>query len=108
MIYYFNIGNEMTQPSVEISPSVKEYYEGQIVELECKVAGNPTPTIRWQRGSNRPLPLNVVNRGSFLIIENPTVEDSGEYRQVINHLNFSHQFTNKIFEINVKLYSTFK
>lgn len=70
----------MTLPSVEISPSVKEYYEGDRIELECRVRGNPTPTIRWQRASNRPLALNVENIDTFFIIESARIEDSGEYR----------------------------
>lgn len=79
--YHSLAGNEMTLPTVELNPSVKEYYEGDRIELECRVRGNPTPTIRWQRGSNRPLPLSAENIDTLLIIESARIEDSGEYRQ---------------------------
>ena len=74
------LGNAMTMPSVEIFPSVRDYYEGDLVELECRVRGNPTPTIRWLRASNRPLPLTESHIDSRFIIERARVEDSGEYR----------------------------
>lgn len=67
-------------PSVEISPSVNDFYEGDLIELDCRVRGNPTPAIRWQRASNRPLPLSISYVDSRLVIESARVEDSGEYR----------------------------
>uniref|UniRef100_A0A2A4JYV4 Hemolin n=1 Tax=Heliothis virescens TaxID=7102 RepID=A0A2A4JYV4_HELVI len=73
-------GNIMTMPIVEITPSVKDFYEGDLVELDCRVQGNPAPSIRWQRGSNRPLPLSAIYDDNRLIIESAQVEDSGEYR----------------------------
>ncbi|XP_047041100.1 basement membrane-specific heparan sulfate proteoglycan core protein-like isoform X2 [Helicoverpa zea] len=73
-------GNVMTMPIVEIIPSVKDFYEGDLIELDCSVRGNPTPSIRWQRGSNRPLPLSATYVDNRLIIESAQVDDSGEYR----------------------------
>ncbi|KAJ8737311.1 hypothetical protein PYW07_000582 [Mythimna separata] len=78
-------GNAMTMPSVEITPSVKDYYEDDLIELECRVRGNPTPSIRWQRASNRPLPLSVSYYDSRLVIESAKVEDSGEYRCIASN-----------------------
>ncbi|XP_075991621.1 terribly reduced optic lobes isoform X3 [Anticarsia gemmatalis] len=72
-------GNDMRSPSVEISPIVKEYFEGDRVELDCRVEGNPLPDIAWQRRSRRPLPLYSEMRDGLFIIENARVEDSGEY-----------------------------
>lgn len=72
--------NEMTIPTVSISPSVKEYYEGDRIELMCTTTGNPAPRITWQRASNRPLPLSSVAYDALLIIDNANVDDSGEYR----------------------------
>lgn len=77
----------MTLPSVEISPSVKDYYEGDRIELECRVGGNPTPTIWWQRASNKPLDLASENIDTFFIIDSARIEDSGEYRWVILMIN---------------------
>ncbi|KAJ8737484.1 hypothetical protein PYW08_000079 [Mythimna loreyi] len=78
-------GSAMTMPSVEISPLVKDFYEGDLIELECRVRGNPTPSIRWQRASNRPLPLSVSYYDSRLVIESAKVEDSGEYRCIASN-----------------------
>lgn len=70
----------MTMPSVEIYPPVNDYYEGDFVQLECRVRGNPTPTIRWQRGSNQLLPFSGQYYDNRFEIESARVEDSGEYR----------------------------
>ncbi|KAH9644190.1 hypothetical protein HF086_008679, partial [Spodoptera exigua] len=78
-------GNEMTMPSVEIFPPVNDYYEGDFVQLECRVRGNPTPTITWQRGSNKLLPLSSSSYDTRFEIENARVEDSGEYRCIASN-----------------------
>ncbi|XP_022832802.1 basement membrane-specific heparan sulfate proteoglycan core protein-like isoform X3 [Spodoptera litura] len=78
-------GNEMTMPSVEIYPPVNDYYEGDFVQLECRVRGNPTPTIRWQRGSNQLLPLSSTYYDTRFEIESARVEDSGEYRCIASN-----------------------
>lgn len=72
--------NEMTLPTVSISPSVQEYYEGDRIELTCTTTGNPAPRITWQRAVNRPLPRSSVSFDALLIIDNASVGDSGEYR----------------------------
>ncbi|XP_045784357.1 basement membrane-specific heparan sulfate proteoglycan core protein-like isoform X5 [Maniola jurtina] len=73
-------GNDMTAPTVSISPSMKEYPEGSRIELTCTTTGNPAPRITWQRASNRALPRNSETYDALLIIENASVEDSGDYR----------------------------
>ncbi|XP_069364961.1 basement membrane-specific heparan sulfate proteoglycan core protein isoform X10 [Maniola hyperantus] len=73
-------GNDMTAPTVSISPSMKEYPEGSRIELSCTTTGNPAPRITWQRASNRALPRNSETYDALLIIENASVEDSGDYR----------------------------
>nr|XP_026490200.1 basement membrane-specific heparan sulfate proteoglycan core protein isoform X1 [Vanessa tameamea] len=77
--------NEMTLPTVSISPSVKEYYEGDRIELTCATTGNPAPRITWQRVANRPLPRSAVTYDALLIIDDANVEDSGEYRCIASN-----------------------
>ncbi|CAH0716594.1 unnamed protein product, partial [Brenthis ino] len=77
--------NEMTIPTVAISPSVKEYYEGDRIELTCATTGNPAPRITWQRASNRPLPRSSDTYDALLIIDNASVDDSGEYRCIASN-----------------------
>ncbi|XP_050360623.1 basement membrane-specific heparan sulfate proteoglycan core protein isoform X7 [Nymphalis io] len=77
--------NEMTLPTVSISPSVKEYYEGDRIELTCATTGNPAPRITWQRVANRPLPRSTVTYDALLIIDDANVEDSGEYRCIASN-----------------------
>ncbi|XP_038216735.1 basement membrane-specific heparan sulfate proteoglycan core protein-like isoform X6 [Zerene cesonia] len=78
-------GNDMTLPTVAISPSIKEYYEGDRIELTCSTTGNPAPRITWQRGSNRPLPRSTEVYDALLIIESARLEDSGEYRCIASN-----------------------
>ncbi|KAJ0183614.1 hypothetical protein K1T71_000037 [Dendrolimus kikuchii] len=73
-------GSVMTEPRVSIRPNINDYYEGDRVELECVVSGNPTPTISWQRGANQPLPVSAEQLDELFIIESAKEEDSGEYR----------------------------
>lgn len=70
----------MTMPTASIRPTINEYYEGDRIELECDASGNPAPTIRWQRASNRPLPSSAEHFDELFIIESAREEDSGEYR----------------------------
>lgn len=77
--------NEMTLPTVSISPSVQEYYEGDRIELTCTTTGNPAPRITWQRAVNRPLPRSSVPFDALLIIDNASVGDSGEYRCIASN-----------------------
>lgn len=69
----------MTLPIVQIIPAATDYYEGDRIELECQVSGNPAPTITWQRAANKPL-YRASRYDSLFIIENALEEDSGEYR----------------------------
>ncbi|XP_045509969.1 basement membrane-specific heparan sulfate proteoglycan core protein isoform X5 [Colias croceus] len=78
-------GNDMTLPTVSISPSIKEYYEGDRIELVCSTTGNPAPRITWQRGSNRPLPRSTEVYDALLVIESARLEDSGEYRCIASN-----------------------
>ncbi|KOB69320.1 Terribly reduced optic lobes [Operophtera brumata] len=72
--------NQMVIPSVEISPTVKEYYADDRIVLECVATGSPKPSISWQRASRRPLPMSSEHYDELFIIESAREEDSGEYR----------------------------
>ncbi|XP_050682975.1 basement membrane-specific heparan sulfate proteoglycan core protein isoform X5 [Leptidea sinapis] len=77
--------NAMTLPTVSIYPSIKDYYEGDRIELTCSTSGNPAPSITWQRASNRPLPRTLISYDASLVIESARVEDSGEYRCIASN-----------------------
>ncbi|XP_041987673.1 basement membrane-specific heparan sulfate proteoglycan core protein-like isoform X2 [Aricia agestis] len=72
-------GIEMTQPEVFVSPQIKDYYEGDRLELECSSRGNPAPTISWQRGPSQALSNRFEVNGNTLIIDNLLEEDTGDY-----------------------------
>lgn len=78
-------GNQITYPQVTIIPTNNDYDEGAQITLECRATGIPTPTITWQRTSNRALPMNSESYSSFFVIENAKEEDSGEYRCIANN-----------------------
>ncbi|KAM3968767.1 basement membrane-specific heparan sulfate proteoglycan core protein isoform 3-T3 [Aphomia sociella] len=72
--------NQRTTPQVSIVSAVKDYNEGETIELECRATGNPAPTLSWRRASNQPLPQTAYVQNGFLIIDQAREEDSGEYR----------------------------
>ncbi|XP_068617476.1 basement membrane-specific heparan sulfate proteoglycan core protein isoform X3 [Battus philenor] len=77
-------GNPMTLPIVSVRPTVNDYYEGDRIELECQVSGNPAPRISWQRASNRPL-HRASRYDTYFVIDNALEEDSGEYRCIASN-----------------------
>ncbi|XP_045541991.1 basement membrane-specific heparan sulfate proteoglycan core protein isoform X1 [Papilio machaon] len=77
-------GNPMTLPIVAIRPSSTDYYEGDRIELECQVSGNPAPSITWQRAANKPV-YRASQYDTFFIIDNALEEDSGEYRCIASN-----------------------
>lgn len=66
-------------PSViSIQPSIADVQEGQSLDLNCFVAGNPPPPVTWRRASGL-LSSNHQVLGSQLRILQASAEDSGEY-----------------------------
>ncbi|XP_052752510.1 basement membrane-specific heparan sulfate proteoglycan core protein isoform X3 [Galleria mellonella] len=72
--------NQRTVPEVTIVSAVKDYIEGETIELECRATGNPAPTLSWRRANGQPLPQTANSQNGLLIIEQSREEDSGEYR----------------------------
>ncbi|XP_053308483.1 basement membrane-specific heparan sulfate proteoglycan core protein [Spea bombifrons] len=67
-----------SSPAVKIESSSNAIIEGQTLELNCVVAGQPNAVVTWHR-SGRPLSPNHQVHGSRLRIVQASVADSGEY-----------------------------
>jgi len=70
-------------------PECKNVIEGKKVQIQCKIAGYPTPTLTWTRdgkklnGTINPHKLTMKPSGEYkdaiLVIEDAEFEDSGNY-----------------------------
>ncbi|KAM4703219.1 basement membrane-specific heparan sulfate proteoglycan core protein [Rhinophrynus dorsalis] len=67
-----------SSPAVRIESSSSSVVEGQTLELNCVVAGQPNAEVTWHR-SGRPLSSNHQVYGSRLRILQASTADSGEY-----------------------------
>ncbi|XP_018081999.1 basement membrane-specific heparan sulfate proteoglycan core protein isoform X11 [Xenopus laevis] len=65
-------------PAVRIESSSGPAVEGQTLDLNCMVAGQPNAVVTWER-TGRPLSPNHQVLGSRLRIHQASVADSGEY-----------------------------
>ncbi|XP_032903835.1 basement membrane-specific heparan sulfate proteoglycan core protein isoform X4 [Amblyraja radiata] len=65
-------------PTVLVHPSPTSVTEGEMVELQCQVTGQPQPRITWYRTAG-PLTTNHQVDGSVLRILHVTTADAGEY-----------------------------
>ena len=78
-------------PAVYRPPRDAETPAGSTVSFNCFVAGEPRPTVRWQRGGE-PVTLTtsdkhaVTHDGSVLVIRDVTVDDSGDYECVAENM----------------------
>ncbi|XP_056158189.1 basement membrane-specific heparan sulfate proteoglycan core protein [Lampris incognitus] len=64
--------------AITIQPSIADVQEGQSLDLNCLVPGNPPPSVTWTRASGR-LSSNHQVLGNQLRILSATPDDSGEY-----------------------------
>uniref|UniRef100_A0A4W5NTC5 Heparan sulfate proteoglycan 2 n=1 Tax=Hucho hucho TaxID=62062 RepID=A0A4W5NTC5_9TELE len=64
--------------AITIQPSIAEVQEGQSLDLNCFVPGNPPPAVTWRRESGR-LSANHQVLGTKLRILSAGPDDSGKY-----------------------------
>uniref|UniRef100_A0A674DE93 Heparan sulfate proteoglycan 2 n=1 Tax=Salmo trutta TaxID=8032 RepID=A0A674DE93_SALTR len=64
--------------AITIQPSIADVQEGQSLDLNCFVPGNPPPAVTWRRSSGR-LSANHQVLGTQLRILSASPDDSGEY-----------------------------
>ncbi|KAG7472084.1 hypothetical protein MATL_G00104850 [Megalops atlanticus] len=64
--------------AITIQPSIATVQEGQSLDLNCVVPGNPPPSVTWLRAGG-PLSSNHQVLGSQLRILQASQDDSGEY-----------------------------
>lgn len=73
-------------PTIERAPIDVDAPLGSRVQFDCRVAGDPTPTIKWQKDSI-PVPLTTSHKHEItldgsLVIQDVTRSDSGTYECV--------------------------
>ncbi|KAM6977222.1 basement membrane-specific heparan sulfate proteoglycan core protein [Aplochiton taeniatus] len=64
--------------AITIQPSIADVQEGQSLDLNCFVPGNPPPQVTWTKANGR-LSSNHQILGSQLRILQASPDDSGEY-----------------------------
>ncbi|KAM4611104.1 basement membrane-specific heparan sulfate proteoglycan core protein [Polymixia lowei] len=69
---------DQVSSAITIQPSIADVQEGQSLDLNCLVPGNPPPQVTWTRASGR-LSSNHQVLGSQLRILSASPGDSGEY-----------------------------
>uniref|UniRef100_A0A8C7HGE2 Heparan sulfate proteoglycan 2 n=1 Tax=Oncorhynchus kisutch TaxID=8019 RepID=A0A8C7HGE2_ONCKI len=72
------IGGDTISSAITIQPSIADIQEGQSLDLNCFVPGNPPPAVTWRRESGR-LSANHQVVDNTLILPNVGRADSGEY-----------------------------
>ncbi|XP_045065410.1 basement membrane-specific heparan sulfate proteoglycan core protein-like isoform X5 [Coregonus clupeaformis] len=72
------IGGDTISSAITIQPSIAEVQEGQSLDLNCFVPGNPPPAVTWRRDSGR-LSANHQVLGTKLRILSAGPDDSGKY-----------------------------
>uniref|UniRef100_A0A674AKG9 Heparan sulfate proteoglycan 2 n=1 Tax=Salmo trutta TaxID=8032 RepID=A0A674AKG9_SALTR len=75
---YCSIGGDTISSAITIQPSIAEVQEGQSLDLNCFVPGNPPPAVTWRRESGR-LSANHQVLGTKLRILSASPDDSGKY-----------------------------
>lgn len=67
-------------PVITLPPGTVEVMEGEEVNLECGVEGNPAPVVRWERTGGSPLPnSSIVLPSGTLRLSSASHEDAGVY-----------------------------
>ncbi|KAK7494115.1 hypothetical protein BaRGS_00014588, partial [Batillaria attramentaria] len=66
-------------PTARIEPRYLEVTEGDPVEFRCIVTGTPSPTVRWTRGVDGPLPDYASVQDGILRIPSVRKADEAEY-----------------------------
>ncbi|KAI4896717.1 hypothetical protein NFI96_032885, partial [Prochilodus magdalenae] len=72
------IKGETVSDAVTIQPSIATVVEGETLDLNCLVPGNPPPSVTWSR-ANGYLSSNHQVFGTQLRILRASQDDSGEY-----------------------------
>nr|XP_046221837.1 LOW QUALITY PROTEIN: basement membrane-specific heparan sulfate proteoglycan core protein-like [Oncorhynchus gorbuscha] len=72
------IGGDTISSAITIQPSIADVQEGQSLDLNCFVPGNPPPAVTWRRESGR-LSTNHQVLGTKLRILSAGPDDSGKY-----------------------------
>ncbi|XP_041953837.1 basement membrane-specific heparan sulfate proteoglycan core protein isoform X8 [Alosa sapidissima] len=70
--------NSQVSQEITIQPSIASVAEGETLELNCVVPGNPPPPVTWQRATGY-LSSNHLVLGTQLLIMQASEADSGEY-----------------------------
>ncbi|XP_076452135.1 basement membrane-specific heparan sulfate proteoglycan core protein-like isoform X4 [Babylonia areolata] len=66
-------------PTARIEPRYLEVMEGDSIEFRCVAEGTPTPTVRWTRGADGPLPDYASVQDGVFRIASIRRSDQAEY-----------------------------
>ena len=70
----------ISAPSIVVPPVSTVVNETGIASLQCKVKGNPTPRVTWQKqNSSLPVGKRIVQTSGRLMIQDVAVRDGGVY-----------------------------
>uniref|UniRef100_A0A8C7RFH9 Heparan sulfate proteoglycan 2 n=1 Tax=Oncorhynchus mykiss TaxID=8022 RepID=A0A8C7RFH9_ONCMY len=73
------IGRDTISSAITIQPSIADVQEGQSLDLNCFVPGNPPPAVTWRRESGLTHMYCVCVLGTKLRILSAGPDDSGKY-----------------------------
>ena len=73
-------GDSISAPSIVVPPVSIVVNETGIASLQCKVKGNPTPRVTWQKqNSSLPVGKRIVQTSGRLMIQDVAARDGGVY-----------------------------
>ena len=73
-------GESISAPSIVVPPVSIVVNESGIASLQCRVKGNPTPRVTWQKqNSSLPVGKRVVQTSGGLMIQDVASRDGGVY-----------------------------
>ena len=73
-------GESISAPSIVVPPVFIVVNETGIASLQCKVKGNPTPRVTWQKqNSSLPVGKRIVQTSGGLMIQDAASRDGGVY-----------------------------
>ena len=73
-------GESISAPSIVVPPVSIVVNETGIASLQCKVKGNPTPRVTWQKqNSSLPVGKRIVQTSGGLMIQDVASRDGGVY-----------------------------
>ncbi|XP_076361506.1 follistatin-related protein 5-like [Tachypleus tridentatus] len=88
-VFQTHILHVHTLPEVHIIPKLQSRSPGEFIEIECHVAGVPTPNVSWLKNDyelkDEDDKYTIVGNGTALLIGKVTYSDTGAYMCVASN-----------------------